>query len=683
MNGPAVGGGVPEPLGVTLLKGGANVAVFGRNASQVFFCLFDDKGERETARLALPQRSGDVHHGFVAGIGPGSRYGLRADGPFEPARGHRYDPAKLLVDPYAKLLDRPFRYLPALSAPRHAAIDTAPFVPRAILAPAAAAAARRLPREAPPGLVYEVPVRAFSMRHPDIAPPLRGTLAALAEPCVIEHLHKLGVTHVELMPIAAWIDERHLPPLGLANAWGYNPILFMAPDPRLAPGAIAELAATVAALHLVGISVVLDVVYNHTGEGDAEGPTISLRGLDNAVYYRHASDDPGRLVNDTACGNTLACDREPVIRLVTEAMRYWAEASAIDGFRFDLATVLGRTPAGFSPEAPLLAAIAEDPLLRGMLLIAEPWDVGPGGYRLGQFPAPFLEWNDKYRDDARRFWRGDEARAGALATRLAGSSDVFQAGFRRPSASVNFIACHDGFTLADLVSHAQKHNEANGEQNRDGADDNHSWNDGVEGETADAQVKAGRLRDVRALLATLFLSRGTPMLTAGDELGRSQKGNNNAYSQDNELGWIDWAAADHGLAEFVARLSALRAASATLRQDAFFTGEPLRRGGLPDVEWLAPSGRPMRDADWSGAELFGMATAQIRAGGSAQRLCIVFNRSAELSAFTLPDAGGAGWVCVLDSASGFAGEGGAKASRTFQAAARSVTAFRPCSETVG
>ena len=519
-------------------------------------CSTRPASARRRASPCLSARAISITASF-GGRGAGSRYGLRADGPYDLARGHRYDPAKLLVDPYAKLIDRPFRYAPELGAPRGAPIDTAPFMPRAIVTAQTLEPAPRPARTGPPGLIYEVAVKAFSKRHPGIRPALRGTLAALAEPAALEHLAKLGVTHVELMPIAAWMDERHLPPLGLANAWGYNPILFMAPDPRLAPGGVGELRAAVASLHQAGISVILDVVYNHTAEGDAAGPTASLRGLDNAVYFRHVADDPGRLVNDTACGNTLACDRAPVIRLVMDAMRHWVTEAGIDGFRFDLATVLGRTPQGYAPEAPLLTVMRQDPLLRDLVLIAEPWDVGPGGYRLGQFPAPFLEWNDKYRDDTRRFWRGDAGLAGALATRLAGSSDIFQSGFGRPSASVNFVACHDGFTLADLVAFERKHNEANGEENRDGTNDNHSWNNGAEGETEDPAVKARRQRDIRALLATLFLSRGTPMLTAGDELGRSQKGNNNAYAQDNELSFIDWGTADRGLVDFVGKLCGL------------------------------------------------------------------------------------------------------------------------------
>ena len=623
---------MPLDMGVTPAEGGADVAVFAANASRVFVCLFNDEGERETTRVALMQRTGDVHHGFVPGIGAGTRYGLRADGPFEPAKGHRYDPAKLLVDPYARLLDRPFRYVPELSAPRSAGLDTAPFVPRAVVLSEAKPATRGSSPKGPPGLIYEVPVKALSMHHPGVRVALRGTLAALAEPAAIDHLHKLGVTHVELMPIAAWMDERHLPPLGLANAWGYNPIVFGAPDPRIVPGGMDEARSTIAKLHQAGISVILDVVYNHTAESDAAGPTVSLRGLDNAIYYRHAAD--GSLVNDTACGNTLACDRAPVIRLVTDCMRRWVEEAGVDGFRFDLATTLGRSAAGFSPEGPLLAAMLQDPLLRDTLLIAEPWDIGAGGYRLGGFPAPFLEWSDRYRDDVRRFWKG-EVGPGALATRLAGSSDVFQARFRPPSASVNFVACHDGFALADIVAYERKHNEANGENNRDGTNDNHSWNNGVEGVTNDPGAEERRLADIRALLACLFLSRGTPMLTAGDEFGRTQRGNNNAYCQDNEMAGLDWADADDGLLAFVAGLSHLRGSITSLKRDAFYAADA-SPDGSPEVQWLDASGQPMTLEGWRGADVLIFVLSPEPAEGGGQRYVVAINRSAGPVSIALP-----------------------------------------------
>ena len=460
--------GSPAVLGVTVEDIGANIAVYSRHAERIFLCLFDTAGEREIARLPLA-RINDVHCGFVEGLRPGVRYGLRADGPYDPARGQWFDPAKLLVDPYARALDRPFDFHPDLAAPRSAARDTALLVPKAIVGapPVAGPPPRGLP-SGPPSFIYEIAVKAFTKTNPAVPERLRGTVAALAEPAALDHFLRLGVDTVELMPIAAWIDERHLPPLGLHNVWGYNPVVFMAPDPRIAPGGLAEVRSTVDTLHHAGIRVVLDAVYNHTGESDAYGVTLSLRGLDNLIYYGHVGDDLGRLINDTGCGNTLASDRDPVVRLVTDAMRHWVTATGIDGYRLDLATVLGRTASGFSSHAAILAAIERDPLLKNTIMIAEPWDVGPGGYQLGNFPRRWLEWNDRYRNDVRRFWRGDPWTLGPLATRLAGSSDIFGSHDRSPAASVNFLAAHDGFALADVVAYGEKHNEANGEQNRDG-----------------------------------------------------------------------------------------------------------------------------------------------------------------------------------------------------------------------
>jgi glycogen operon protein len=570
-----MGTGTHLPLGATLAEGGINIAVVSRHADRVVLCLFDETGERETHRFALPERLGDVHYGFLSGAEAGARYGLRAEGPWDPAHGHRFDPAKLLVDPYAKLIDRPFIHRDELRAPPAARIDTAPWVPKAILRPPARRTASL--SFGRPGFIYELAIRSFTRRHPDIPEEIRGTARALCDPRVIDHLTKLGADTVELMPVAAWIDERHLPALGLHNAWGYNPIVFMAPDPRLAADGIDDIKAAVNALHTAGIRVLLDVVYNHTGESDAQGTTLSLRGLDNALYYRHARD--GTLVNDTGCGNTLALDRGPVVQLIMDSLRYWAESTGIDGFRFDLATTLGRTDEGFNPNAPLLAAIDQDPVLSSLTLIAEPWDAGPGGYRLGQFPPDWLEWNDRYRNDVRRFWRGDRGVVGALATRLAGSSDVFGSAFRRPSASVNYVASHDGYTLRDVATFASKRNEANGEDNQDGDAHEVSWSD-------DDPARA-----VRNLLATLFLSRGTPMLAAGDEFGRTQNGNNNAYAQDNETTWLDWRAADGSLFAFVAELAHLRRSLPAFSSDRFLTET--------DATWLRPDGLQMGQEDWN------------------------------------------------------------------------------------
>jgi glycogen operon protein len=575
-------------MGATVTPDGIEFAVFSRNGESVELCLFDETDERETARLPLPCRSGDIHHGLVPGATAGQRYGLRVHGPWQPEQGHRFDASKLLVDPYATHLDRPFRWDARLA--RHGE-DTADLVPRCVVGEAPAWLARAAER--PPAFIYELAVKSFTMRHPNIPAHLRGTLAALTRPAIIDHLRRLGVSHVELMPVAAWMDERHLPALGLANAWGYNPVNLFALDPRLAPGGAADLAALCAAYAQAGIGVILDIVLNHTAESDEHGATICLRGLDNAVYYRHATDDPGRLINDTGCGHTLALDRAPVVRMAMDALRHW-RGLGVAGFRFDLGTVMGRSNTNFSADAPLFAAILQDPDLSQAILIAEPWDIGPGGYRLGEFPAPFAEWNGRYRDDVRRFWRGDAGMAGALATRLTGSSDLFSARHRGPNASINFICAHDGFTLADLVSHADKHNEANGEGNRDGDADNHSWNNGFEGPSDDPDVKAARDGDVCALLATLFLSRGVPMLTAGDEFGRTQFGNNNAYAQDNAAFWLDWVGADDGLVEFVAELARLRREHLVLTENGFLTGA----GEPPDAQWLNPDGTAIGYGEW-------------------------------------------------------------------------------------
>lgn len=608
----------PDELGVTLAEDGARFAVFSHYASRIDVCLFDEK-DRETQRFTLA-RQGDVFSGFLSGVGVGQRYGLRADGPFTPEQGHRFDPSKLLVDPYARRLDRPFVHRPELIA---RGAETAAFVPKAIIERPGMATRERKPKR--PGIIYEIAVKAFTMRHPAVPEALRGTVAALAHPAVLDYLTGLGIDTVELMPLAAWIDERHLPPLGLHNGWGYNPVTFMAPDPRLAPGGFAEIRDTVRALQEAGLQVVLDVVYNHTGESDAEGTTLSLRGLDQASYYRH--DGGFRLINDTGCGNTLAAESDPGLRLVLDAMRVWASETGIDGFRFDLAPILGRLANGFSGQAPFFDAVDRDPLLKDLLLIAEPWDVGPGGYQLGRFPKRWLEWNDRYRDDLRRFWRGDRGMVGTLATRLAGSSDIFDA-----PRGVSFIAAHDGFTLRDLVSYADKHNEANGENNRDGTDGNLSWNNGAEGETQDAAILANRASDQRALLASLLLSRGTVMLTAGDEFGRSQSGNNNAYAQDNTLTWLDWGTADHGLLDYVKALIKFRQSRG---DDGFLTGKASDATGLPDVVWLNAGGEALREAEWNDPErrLLGAAFYDYATG---ERFCAWFNAGWSPVSVTLP-----------------------------------------------
>ena len=468
---------------------------------------------------------------------------------------------------------------------------------------------------------------------------IRGTVAALAHPDIITHLKKIGVDAVELMPVTAWIDERHLPPLGLSNAWGYNPVGFMALDPRLCPGGVRELRDTVAALHAEGIGTILDLVFNHTGESDIEGSVLSLRGLDNLTAFRHPSGEPGVLVNDTGTGNTVACDHPYVRQLIIDALRHFVVNAGVDGFRFDLAPVLGRTANGFDMASETLAAMHSDAVLHDRVLIAEPWDIGPGGYQLGNFPESFLEWNDRARDDMRRFWRGDAGTTGALADALSGSSPIFSRHGRSISRSVNFLAAHDGFTLFDLVSHEHKHNEKNGENNRDGHNENHSWNNGVEGPSDDPAIVAARLADVKALLSTLFVSRGALMLTAGDEGGRSQQGNNNAYCQDNEINWVDWSSLSPELIEHTAFLSALRKRFGVFSQTAFFSGKD-------DVAWLAPGGEPMTVSDWERPD--GPAFAMVLStsdheSGNDVELAVLINRNREIVPFTLP---GNGWKAI-------------------------------------
>ncbi|MCW1381388.1 glycogen debranching protein GlgX [Novosphingobium sp. KCTC 2891] len=540
-------------------------------AEAVWLCLFGDGGER---RIAMT-RHGEDWAVDLPGELAGARYGFRAEGPWAPERGLWFDPAKLLVDPHAAELDGPFRHDTALA---QFGVDTADLVPKARVLPALPDVPPAPPVFAHGGLVYEVNVRGLTMLHPDVPEGQRGTVAALAHPAVIAHLKKLHVSAVELMPIVAWIDERHLPPLHLANAWGYNPVAPMALDPRLCPGGVAELRAAVAALHAAGIGVILDLVFNHTGESDVLGPVLCLRGLDNEAYA-HAPG--GNLINDTGTGNTLDFGNAAVRALVLDALRHFVRHGGVDGFRFDLATVMARGP-GFDPAAPIFAEIAADPWLADRVLIAEPWDIGPGGYQLGQFPANWLEWNDRFRDDVRRFWRGD-CGVGVLATRIAGSADVFGKRCR----SVNFLAAHDGFTLADTLAFEHRRNWANGEDNRDGHGENFSWNNGAEGPTGDPAVLARRRAFAKAMLGTLFVSTGTIMLTAGDEFGRSQGGNNNAYAQDNAVTWIDWESRDRDLEDHVAALSAWRAAHRER-----FTAFP------EDGAWLGPDNGEMDAARW-------------------------------------------------------------------------------------
>lgn len=623
-------GGSIEHLGATVVEDGVNFAVYSETASTIWVCLFDAQ-DQETGRFALDVRQDNIHAGLIANIGAGARYGLRADGPYDPDQGFFFDPAKLLVDPYARHLDRVFVRSPRLRLPREEAVDTAPLIPKAIV-PEAEGNEPAVPRKKAPQLFYELNVRGFSMRHPSVQGPLRGTIAALTTKRVVDHFRFLGVDTLQLMPVAGWIDEGHLPALGLTNAWGYNPIAYFALDPRLAPRGPQELRVMTDTYRKAGISVILDVVYNHTGEGDAQGPILSLMGLDPQTYYRFVEvDGKKHLVNDAGTGNTLRADHPAVQRLVIESLRYYVEELGVSGFRFDLATILGREP-GFNPDAEMLRKIKDDPLLSKAILVAEPWDPGPGGYGLGKFGKEFQEHNDTYRDEVRAFWRGENGKVGALAGKVSGSAEIFDSAGRKPSHGVNMLAVHDGFTLRDLVSYHDKHNEANGENNKDGHNHNSSWNCGVEGETDDPAINAARKRDVRALLATLFLSRGTPLIQQGDELYRTQQGNNNAYAQDNEITWLDWENADGALVDFTAAINAFRKAHPAVSHDHWLTGQD--RNGVRDVVWLHPDGREMNEGDWndSGASVLGMFVHH-----KDDEVLVWFNRRVEPVVARLPE----------------------------------------------
>ncbi|SFP70858.1 glycogen operon protein [Mesorhizobium sp. NFR06] len=632
-------------LGATITPEGIRFAVWSSSARRLWVSLFDETGARETDRLELRPEGEGVHALFVSGLGEGTRYGFRADGDYAPEHGLWFDPNKLLTDPYAVEIDRPYQYHWRLAAKRSEGADTSPLMPKTVARAAPQPLPGKPPLFQPGGLIYELNVRSFTKLHPDVPAAQRGTIAALAHPAVVDHLKRLGVCAVELMPVTASIDERHLPPLGLSNAWGYNPVTFMALDPRLAPGGLRELCGTVAVLREAGIGTILDLVFNHTGESDRLGPTLSLRGLDALAYYRHLPD--GRLANDTGTGNTVACDHPVAREMVLDTLRHFALYAGVDGFRFDLAPVLGRVDGAFDPDAPLLKAIVDDPLLADRVLIAEPWDIGPNGYQLGNFRPPYREWNDRYRDDVRRFWRGDAGVIGALATRLAGSSDLFGGAGRPTSRTVNFIAAHDGMTLADIVAYERKHNDANGEHNRDGHNDNLSWNNGAEGETDDAAIGKARFDDQCALLATLFASRGIIMLTAGDEFRRTQKGNNNAYAQDNAITWLDWAGRDRALEQYTSSLATLRRAFPALADIRFLTGEPADGSEIPDVAWLTETGAPLGEADWNDAGRHRLVMLLGDAEGS--RLAVLINGDRRQCVFSLPARAGFEWRPAIDA----------------------------------
>ena len=627
-----LGAGLPDRLGAVLSVNGVNFAVFSAHSTQIDLCLFDSGAERQ---VPLPGRTGDVWHGFVPDIGAGQAYGFRAHGPWAPTEGHLFNPAKLLIDPYARAIDRRIVWHPSMTGTlgdMPDPVDSAAHVPKSIVLP------DTVPQPAAhittPHLIWEGHVKGLTQRLGPVPDDLRGTFGALSHPALVNHMQAIGVSHLELLPIAAFIDDRHVHERGLTNYWGYQPIAFFAPEPRYQGG--ADIAESVRKLAAGGIGVILDVVFNHTGEGDSAGPTLCYRGLDNKSYYRLGAD--GTNLNDAGTGNTLNLAQPMVLRLVLDALRHWA-GQGVAGFRFDLATTLLRDGSGF------LQAVRDDPLLAGLILIAEPWDMGPDGYRLGRFPTPWHEWNDRFRDDVRRFWRGD-GRAGDLARRLTGSAELFEPAGRGAASAVNYLAAHDGMTLADVVSYRDRHNWANGEENHDGHGENCSDNLGVEGASRDPVIVGARHRRVRAMLATLFLSQGTPMLLAGDEFGRSQAGNNNAYAQDTALSWLDWGGADTDLIGFVARLAALRQTCPALQQPEFLHGNR-RPDGTCDLVWRLASGGEPASADWDNPDLrlIGM---ELRGRDPTENgaLYAVFNcgGAAEIA---LPDGT---WLWELDTA---------------------------------
>lgn len=605
--------GKPYPLGATWDGSGTNFALFSAHAEKVELALFDDSGNREIARIALPEYTHEIWHGYLPDVRPGQLYGYRVYGPYDPHAGHRFNHHKLLLDPYARALKGSLHWHDALFAYQVTSRDddlsfdtrdSAPFMPKCQVVDTAFTWGRSPKPETPwdRTVIYEMHPRGYTMSHPAVPRETRGTFAALANPEIVEYIRDLGVTAVELLPIHAFVRDRRLVEAGLTNFWGYNSIAFFAPDNQyLLNGRLHDFKSYVQVMHDAGLEVLLDVVYNHTAEGNHMGPHLSFKGIDNRSYYHLVGDNPRYYYDATGTGNTLELRHPQVLRMVTDSLRYWSDTMQVDGFRFDLATALARVGGTFQQDAAFLDTIAQDPALAGTKMIAEPWDTGPGGYQVGGFPPGWSEWNDRYRDTVRRFWRGDRGLIGELTSRLAGSSDIYNRRGRRPWASVNFVTAHDGFTLRDLVSYTHKRNEANGEGNRDGSDNNNSWNCGVEGETDDPTIRAERVRQMCNLMGTLLLSQGVPMITAGDEFGRTQRGNNNAYCQDNEISWVPWDNLDEEagyLLAFTRRLLALRRDHIVFRRSRFFHGQPIPGTEVRDVTWLRADGDPMTTEDW-------------------------------------------------------------------------------------
>jgi glycogen operon protein len=665
--------GLPYPRGATWDGQGVNFAVYSAHATKVELCLFDHSG-RETDRIELPEYRDETWHGYIPDIGPGQIYGYRVHGPYAPEEGHRFNPNKLVLDPYARAHIGELKWDPAVFAYKvgdpQADLsfderDSAPFMPKCVVVDAGFDWAREKVWHPVPWdrtIVYETHVRGYTKLHPEVPEHQRGTFCGLAAKPVVEYIKSLGVTTVELMPVHTFINDSFLLERGLTNYWGYNSIGFFAPDPRYAADqakSLQEFKEMVARFHDAGLEVVIDVVYNHTAEGNELGPTLSFKGIDNASYYRLMPDKKRYYINDTGTGNTLNLSHPVVIQMVGDSLRYWHQEMHVDGFRFDLGTILAREPGGFDTHNGFMKAVMQDPVLARVKLIAEPWDCGPGGYQVGGFPPGWAEWNDKFRDTVRDYWRG-EATPASLAPRLCGSPDSFARRGRQPWASVNFITAHDGFTLNDLVSYNDRHNEANGEENRDGHAHNRSWNHGAEGPDVDEPVRALRKRQMKNLLATLLLSQGTPMLLAGDEFGRSQQGNNNAYCQDNEISWVHWNHDDREqrLINFVRKLTGLREKYPILRRARWLTGQYNEELEVKDVTWINTAGEEMRQDQWDDphTRVFGMlldGRAQetgIRRRGELATLLIIFNPWQDMVKFKLPAAtGGSAWTLRADT----------------------------------
>ena len=672
--------GRSHPLGATWDGLGVNFALFSEYATAVDLCLFDSAADaHETTRLRLPERTDHVWHGYCPDVRPGQLYGYRVHGPYAPHDGHRFNPAKVLLDPYAKAIGRTMQWDEAIFGFRPDASqqdltpdtrDSAAVAPlAAVIDPAFTWGDDRRPSTPwHKTIIYELHVKGFTYRHPGVPELLRGTYLGVSSDAALQHMKDLGVTAVELMPVHLHATDRRLVSRGLANYWGYNSLAYFAPDVRYGSArgrmaAVREFKMMVRALHEAGLEVILDVVYNHTAEGDHLGPTLSMRGVDNASYYRLMPGLPRLYQDFTGCGNTLNMRHPRVLQLIMDSLRYWVVDMHVDGFRFDLASALARELFEVDKLGSFFDIIQQDPVLSQVKLIAEPWDLGEGGYQVGNFPAGWTDWNGQYRDLVRRFWRGDGGQVSELASRLAGSSDLYAQGGRRPYASINFVTSHDGFTLRDLVSYQAKHNEANGEGNRDGEANNLSWNCGVEGPADDAAVAALRARQMRNLLATLLLSQGVPMMCAGDEFGRTQRGNNNAYCQDNEISWLDWGLnrEQAELLAFVRDLVRLRMSHPALHRRTFFQGRSGRGQRVTDILWFDPAGREMTDATWNapqaralGAMLAGDAIAEIDDRGAPVRddtLLILLNADAAPVRFTLPSsAAGRAWACLVDTA---------------------------------